>query len=77
MQAPAHCCLTQALVNVKLSCYHVAEWRCRVQGISAYMQKESWIRLAARAALLPWPGFSDHFPCEYEIALRQELGFSP
>lgn len=26
-----------------------------------------------RAALLPWPGFSDHFPCEYEAALRQEL----
>ena len=37
------------------------------------VQSEGLHRLALRAAMLPFPGFGDHFPCEYEIALRQEL----
>ena len=34
---------------------------------------EPRVRTALRAALLAVPGFSDHFLCDYERALRQEL----
>ena len=37
------------------------------------LQKEGIAKLASRAALLPWPGFSDHFPYGYVEALREEL----
>ena len=40
------------------------------------VQSEGIHRLALCAAMLPFPGFGDHFPCEYEIALRQELQLS-
>ena len=40
------------------------------------VQSEGLHKLALRAAMLPFPGFGDHFPCEYEIALRQELQLS-
>ncbi|CAK0782345.1 hypothetical protein CVIRNUC_005640 [Coccomyxa viridis] len=40
------------------------------------VRSEGLHRLALRAAMLPFPGFGDHFPCEYEIALRQELQLS-
>ena len=41
--------------------------------VGRVVQSEGPHRLALRAAMLPFPGFGDHFPCEYEIALRQEL----
>eukprot|EP00884_Botryococcus_braunii_P020013 jgi/Botrbrau1/6696/Bobra.0202s0033.2 len=34
---------------------------------------ENWVRLYFRALLLPMPGVSDHFPSEYERALRKEV----
>ena len=37
------------------------------------VQKEGLARLASRAALLPWPGFSDHYPYGYVEALREDL----
>ena len=40
------------------------------------VQSEGLHRLALRMAMLPFPGFGDHFPCEYEIALRQERQLS-
>jgi hypothetical protein len=37
------------------------------------MQGENRVRLYFRALLLAMPGVSDHFPCEYERALRKEV----
>jgi hypothetical protein len=37
------------------------------------MQNESAMRLFMRAVLILFPGFSDHMPCDYERALREEL----
>ncbi|BDA45290.1 probable lipase at C-terminar half [Coccomyxa sp. Obi] len=34
---------------------------------------ESTMRVVMRAVLLMFPGFSDHLPCDYESALREEL----
>ncbi len=34
---------------------------------------ESRMRVLMRAVLLIFPGFSDHLPCDYERALREEL----
>ncbi|CAL8471112.1 g10654 [Coccomyxa elongata] len=34
---------------------------------------ESSMRMLMRAVLLMFPGFSDHLPCDYERALREEL----
>ena len=33
----------------------------------------SSMRVLMRALLLLFPGFSDHLPCDYESALREEL----
>ena len=41
--------------------------------VSVALQREGFAKLASRAALLPWPGFSDHFPYGYVEALREEL----
>ena len=38
-----------------------------------HCRREGIAKLASRAALLPWPGFSDHFPYGYVEALREEL----
>lgn len=34
---------------------------------------ESSMRVLMRAVLLMFPGFSDHLPCDYEKALREEV----
>lgn len=31
------------------------------------------MRIFMRLVLMPFPGFSDHVPCDYERALRQEM----
>ena len=36
-------------------------------------QSETAVRLVARVVLLLFPGSSDHMPCDYERALREEL----
>ncbi len=38
-----------------------------------HAQSETATRLVARVALMLFPGFSDHMPCDYERALREEL----
>ena len=35
------------------------------------------MRVLMRAVLLMFPGFSDHLPCDYEKALREELSLAP
>jgi hypothetical protein len=37
------------------------------------LQGENKVRLLFRFLLFWTPGFSDHFPCDYERALREEL----
>jgi hypothetical protein len=37
------------------------------------VQGENWVRCLFRFMLTFTPGFSDHFPCDYERALREEL----
>lgn len=37
------------------------------------MQGENALRLLTRLLMLPVPGFSDHLPSDYELALRREL----
>lgn len=40
-------------------------------------QGENAVRLYFRLLLIATPGFSDHFPCDYERALREELSADP
>ncbi len=45
----------------------------KVSDVIDALQREGFAKVASRAALLPWPGFSDHFPYGYVKALREEL----
>lgn len=44
-----------------------------MRGIALDSQGENYVRKVFRFLLLATPGFSDHFPSDYERALRDEL----